>query len=283
MGQATQGRYLLSALMKCPCGGNFQAQKNPHGNRQGSVYICGTARRRGASVCANKLALPIEETDDRILNVIESEVLTGSFIDLVLDTVFVPDDTDGPSLEAEAVRLQTEIGRLIALARTTGEIPELASELKESKAQLRDLQRRLAPQEHHNREELRAALEQRVDDWRRVLRTNPEQGRQVLRHLVGTIYLWVGKPGDMATADKARAGDSRGTEGITLADVTWHASAQIGPVRGPRGVLGIRWSNGWRPQRDSNPRFGLERATSWASGRWGPVTGARERSRNTRY
>src|SRR5262245_29806517 len=24
-----------------------------------------------------------------------------------------------------------------------------------------------------------------------------------------------------------------------------------------------------RPQRDSNPRFGLERATSWASGRWG--------------
>jgi hypothetical protein len=26
---------------------------------------------------------------------------------------------------------------------------------------------------------------------------------------------------------------------------------------------------GWRPQRDSNPCFGLERATSWASGRWG--------------
>ena len=25
----------------------------------------------------------------------------------------------------------------------------------------------------------------------------------------------------------------------------------------------------WRPQWDSNPCFGLERATSWASGRWG--------------
>jgi hypothetical protein len=25
----------------------------------------------------------------------------------------------------------------------------------------------------------------------------------------------------------------------------------------------------WRPQRDSNPCFGLERAASWASGRWG--------------
>ena len=28
-------------------------------------------------------------------------------------------------------------------------------------------------------------------------------------------------------------------------------------------------SEGWRPQRDSNPCLGLERATSWASGRWG--------------
>src|SRR5215212_3384944 len=32
----------------------------------------------------------------------------------------------------------------------------------------------------------------------------------------------------------------------------------------------------WRPQRDSNPCFGLERATSWASGRWGHA-GARVR------
>ncbi len=38
----------------------------------------------------------------------------------------------------------------------------------------------------------------------------------------------------------------------------------------------------WRPQRDSNPRFSLERAASWASGRWGRTdksraqTGCRE-------
>ena len=34
-------------------------------------------------------------------------------------------------------------------------------------------------------------------------------------------------------------------------------------------LLESRKANGKRPQRDSNPRFGLERATSWASGRWG--------------
>src|SRR5438876_428744 len=36
-------------------------------------------------------------------------------------------------------------------------------------------------------------------------------------------------------------------------------------------VMGLysRTETVWRPQRDSNPCFGLERATSWASGRWG--------------
>jgi hypothetical protein len=39
---------------------------------------------------------------------------------------------------------------------------------------------------------------------------------------------------------------------------------------------------GWRPQRDSNPCFGLERATSWASGRWGR-SGATRRAGRTRH
>src|SRR2546425_5436067 len=54
-------------------------------------------------------------------------------------------------------------------------------------------------------------------------------------------------------------------------------------TRPPTGRVGWRlrvrwgcwsgWYKVWRPQRDSNPRFGLERATSWASGRWGPLVG----------
>ena len=38
----------------------------------------------------------------------------------------------------------------------------------------------------------------------------------------------------------------------------------------------------WRPQRDSNPCFGLERATSWASGRWGREVGATRPELNVR-
>src|SRR5258708_38700726 len=38
----------------------------------------------------------------------------------------------------------------------------------------------------------------------------------------------------------------------------------------PAALL-VPWQ--WRPQRDSNPCLGLERATSWASGRWGRSEG----------
>ena len=51
-----------------------------------------------------------------------------------------------------------------------------------------------------------------------------------------------------------------------------------GPTKRRTPITGSCWrkrtgrrncKKGWRPQRDSNPCFGLERATSWASGRWG--------------
>jgi DNA invertase Pin-like site-specific DNA recombinase len=231
LGQPSGGKYLLSGLMKCPCGANFEAQKNPRGMKVGHVYICAAHRRKGPAVCANALALPIEETEDRILNVIEGEVLTPTFIEMVLDTVFVPDDGDRAALEAEADQLDLEIGRLTAAIKAGADIPTVVAELKTANARLQEVRRRLSPQEHHSRAELREALEQRVAEWRQVLRTNSQQGRQVLRHLLGEVRLWVGTVEDLAIADAARPGDSRGTEGITAADCAWTASAQVEGLR----------------------------------------------------
>jgi site-specific DNA recombinase len=254
MGQASHGKYLLSGLMRCPCGGNFEAQKHSSFNRRGMMYVCSIHRRKGSAVCGNRLALPIVDTDERILNVIEGEVLTPSFIDLVLDSVFTPDDVNRPALEEEAADLERQIANLTTAVKVGGDIPALVTELRAANARLQDVRRRLAPQEHHQREELRAALEQRVSDWKQVLRSNPQQGRQVLKHLVGTIYLWVGEPGDMDVSDKAKPGDRRGTENIGLADVTWRASAQIeGLLVGLKG-FGNATVQGWRARRDSNPR-----------------------------
>jgi hypothetical protein len=87
---------------------------------------------------------------------------------------------------------------------------------------------------------LRGALEQRAEAWKADLRDEPKVARLLLRRLVGPMTLWEESEGGLR----------------------WDA-----PFRPTRCWMAL--SNMWRPQRDSNPCFGLERATSWASGRWG--------------
>jgi site-specific DNA recombinase len=241
VGKATHGRFLLTGLLKCPsCGGGFEAQRTAHGRTPGSVYVCTTNRRKGPRVCPNKLALPIEDTELRVLNVIEREVLVPAFIDHVVDSVFVPPDVDRAALEEEARLLDQESANLTAAVKRGGDIPTLVDELREATRRRSDINRRLAPQEHLDRAELRAALEQRVEDWRQVLRKYPQQGRQVLKALVGEIWLWVGTAEDLAIADAAMPSDNRGTDNITAADCGWVASVQVpGMLIGLPGFPGL--------------------------------------------
>ena len=74
--ERSHGKYLLSGgLLVCPtCGGHFEARMAPWKGIKGGVYICST-RRRKPGVCGNVLALPIAETDDTVLSMVEGEVL----------------------------------------------------------------------------------------------------------------------------------------------------------------------------------------------------------------
>jgi recombinase-like zinc beta ribbon protein len=117
---------LAGGLLICPqCGGHFEGRKNPWkpskktlknapGERPHAahVYMCST-RRRKPGVCTNTLALPIEETDDAVLSIVEGEVLGTRFIRELLAMVKdAPDETAW--LAAERDRLQTEVDRLVA-------------------------------------------------------------------------------------------------------------------------------------------------------------------------
>lgn len=186
----TTGKYLLSGLLMCPCGGSFEAQKNPHGRRPGHVYVCSTRRRKGPAVCANDLALPIAETDDAILTVIEGEVLDPKVIDRVLDSAFADPADDRAVLEAERARLVAELTNLTAAIAAGGEIGALVDALRERDRRLKSIDVRLTAREAPDREALRRALEQRIDEWRTVLRAHPTQARMVLQHVVGPIHLF---------------------------------------------------------------------------------------------
>ena len=110
--ERAHGKYLLSGgLLVCPtCGGHFEARIAPwkgHAN----VYLCST-RRRKPGVCTNTLALPIGETDDAVLGIVEGEVLGTRFIEELIALVDTsPDPTAG--LQRERQRLAQEIENLV--------------------------------------------------------------------------------------------------------------------------------------------------------------------------
>jgi DNA invertase Pin-like site-specific DNA recombinase len=202
----THGRYLLSGgMLLCPqCGGHFEARKNPwkpsaktaallppncRGGHPDHVYICST-RRRKPGVCTNTLALPIDETDDTVLSVVEGELLETDFIRELLSLVeHAPDETAW--LTAERDRLQKEVDRLVA-AIAAGVPPESVAPLvRTNQTEIAKLDVRLrmprVPRLDHER--LRAALEQRAEQWKADLRREPAIARLMLRRLVGPLTL----------------------------------------------------------------------------------------------
>jgi hypothetical protein len=113
--ERAHGKYLLSGgLLVCPtCGGHFEARIAPW-RGQANVYICGT-RRRKPGVCMNTLALPIAETDDAVLGIVEGEVLGTRFIEELLSLVDTGAEHEVRYYEADRARLTQEISNLLDL------------------------------------------------------------------------------------------------------------------------------------------------------------------------
>jgi hypothetical protein len=193
-------------MLMCPSrGGNFEARKYPwqpspetakrlpkHARvgHPGQVYICST-RRRKPGVCTNTLALPIDDTDDTVLEIIEGEVLGSAYIRELLALVDRGEADNSAHLTAERDRLQGEVQNLVTaiakgLARET-----VVADIREREAQIAKLevQLRRPRQEPPNMARLKAALEQRAKEWKRELRAEPHIARLVLRRLVGPIVL----------------------------------------------------------------------------------------------
>jgi site-specific DNA recombinase len=193
----THGKYLLSGgMLICQvCGGHFEGRQNPWrqkepGGHPAHVYVCST-RRRKPGVCGNTLALSIEEADEVILSEIEGEVLGTTYINTLLEMV---DDSPDETLwlTAERDRLQTEIDRLVASIAAGVPPDAIAPRILENRAAIARLEGKLhIPRVPRlDKQRLRAALEQRAEEWKAQLRAEPAIARMVLRKLVGPIYLW---------------------------------------------------------------------------------------------
>jgi hypothetical protein len=148
-------------------------------------------RRRKPGVCTNTLTLPIAETDDAVLDMVDGEALGGKFINELLALV---DTTPDPSAAAaaERTRLLAQITNLVGSVAKGMPADTIAPVVKQYQAEVAklDVVLRAPKPAAPNLEQLRAALEQRATEWRMTLRDEPIVARRLLRRLVGPLTLW---------------------------------------------------------------------------------------------
>jgi hypothetical protein len=167
---STAARHHASASITCPqCGGHFEARKYPFRGNPGSVYICST-RRRKPGIRSNTLALPITETDDDVLGIVEGEVLGTRFIEELLALVDDGHQHEAAHLEADRDRLQREISNLLDLAASGVPADTIAPKIREWHTALArvESQLRIPRQPRPNIEKLRAALPSERKNGRQI-------------------------------------------------------------------------------------------------------------------
>ena len=245
-----RAKYLLSGgMLLCPsCVGRFEVQN-------GEYYVCGTRRKSGAAACSNPVSLRVEVVDDFFLGLLDGQVLAPAFIETCLNLVCGNRGDDARAqVEADRDELTKKIARLIEMGEAgIGEVFDLAAKIKKADAERAALNRRIAAMtEPPDRKALKAALQQRCKDWKKVLRSNHvEEARFVVRQLIGPITLLAG--GKKKPAYLRHDGPPRGAEGIEFSECSFAAEiTPFGLTNGLAGALNVVAGGGFEP-----PTFGL--------------------------
>ncbi len=267
----TANRNLLAGLATCGvCGGGLVVESSAR--KRGRAFEYGCSRRRHNGSCTNALRIGVDDMNEAVLHAVEDHALTPEAIEQVIQ---LTERDDVQDIETRLTQESQDIDR--RLARLIDAI-----EAGEDTAALRDRRKVLASRKQAITAELaaltpvprlpRAVIDSRLAEWRRLLRGNTTQGRAVLQRVLrGRIVFTprVDGHGYDFTAptrfDRLFAGvacdvprwmprDGRGVSGLTPED---SYDADYGAL-----LARAYAENGWRPRRDSNPCFSLERATS---------------------
>jgi site-specific DNA recombinase len=193
-GRPTNGResrYLLTGLASCGwCGATLEVRSQPRARRRLFGYACTAYHRKGTSVCANQVQLPLALADTALLEALEAEVLHPDVVEqglreamaelqrqaTVVDRVHTTDPKD------ELRQVEQEMARLMTLAKMAGPLKPLAEELRtleRRRVQLEQAQRPVVLPPAVDLDRLRALLA----EWRERIRSEMPIARQMLRVL----------------------------------------------------------------------------------------------------
>jgi site-specific DNA recombinase len=252
---------LLPGLATCGvCGGGLIVEHS--NNRKGhySYYIC--HRQRNYGTCENHLRVQVAEMNEAVLVAIEEHALTPEAIEQVIQLSERDDVAEQQAtLAKERQDVEKRIARLIAAIETGGDAASLVAKVRELEArvvgidsELRSLRPipRLAP----------AVINNRLSEWRRLLRQSTTQARTVLQRVVnGRITFTPTADGRGYTFEAATRfdklftgivaprpgwapeGDVRGTEHIRPGDTPDEDYGQLLDRITQKGVCARRGSN----------------------------------------
>jgi site-specific DNA recombinase len=183
-------RNLLVGLSTCGvCGGGlivFTSGNNGKRRPRYSYYGCFRQGRSGQ--CSNAIHMPVDVLNEAVLSAIEEHALTPEAIERVIRLTERDDIREREGiLEKEAKETRKKIERLVDVIANGGDAAPLVAKVRELEARERAIERerialrpvpRLLP----------AVIENRLAEWRRLLRSSITQSRAVLqRILVGRL------------------------------------------------------------------------------------------------
>ncbi len=236
--ERAHGTYLLSGgMLVCPvCDGHLEAHRG--------CYVCST-RRRMPGCCHNLIELPIDWTDHGVLNVLEGTLLVPAYVDELVASVATPQADPTARLEGEREKLRGEIDNLVRAVAGGSAPASVLAAIEERERRLARIESELRQPRPANIDQgrLRAALTQRIRDWREALRGETKVARLVVRRLIGPITVWEEEP--FAPLPKEfRKYAERGLEHLTYDDVSmpgatvrWEAPTNSGGGGLLRGLV----------------------------------------------
>ncbi len=191
------GKYLLTGLAACTCGGAMIVRSRASGGGRRFVYSCGYHHTRGRSVCDNALLAPMEATNQAVLEAVDRDVLNprvlGRAAERAIAVLCPPADAVDErrdQLLAQMRCLDAELARLVEAIARGGDIPALVQAVKDREAQRARCEHQLAALESARRlsrfERVRIDRQVReaLTDWQGLLTRQTPQAREILRNML---------------------------------------------------------------------------------------------------
>jgi DNA invertase Pin-like site-specific DNA recombinase len=179
----TATQNLLVGLASCAmCGGGLTVETSSRKRGRVPEYVCHRHRANGA--CANAFRMPVDEMNEQVLQAIEEHALTPEAIEQVI-RLSERDDVAELQAKLEKERRDNErrIARLVAAIETGGEVASIVAKVRELESRQRAIDNEAASLRPVPRLPAEV-IENRLAEWRRLLRASTTQGRTVLQRIL---------------------------------------------------------------------------------------------------